>query len=133
MTVNSKHHFLSEISGSKYYDKFVKVPDLLDSFGELLNKHDISIGIAQNFDLKYNDGNVICRIEEDGHNVKVSSKLNGASISKNNENYYLKIYRKYRRNLNKHHVNTSNDVKELIEIIEKFLKENKQISGDGNE
>jgi len=133
MTVNSKHHFLSEISGSKYYDKFVKVPDLLDSFGELLNKHDISIGIAQNFDLKYNDGNVICRIEQDGHNVKISSNLNGASKSINKKEYYLAVRRKYQLVKSKTHVNTSDDVNELIEIIEKFLKENKHIAGEVND
>jgi len=137
MNVYSKSQFLNQMKESKYYHKFARVPTLLDSFGELLNKYsnnvyDICIGIAENFDLKYSDGNVICRMEEDGNNVKVSGRLNGSSIGIDKKGFYIAIRRKYYLMKSKHHIVTSSDVNTLIEIIEKFISKNQNYKQENN-
>jgi len=127
MNVNNKRSFISSMSKFKYFREFSKIPNFFEKIGDFIEyersqRKPVVIGVAQNFDIKFEFGDVIARLyAENGVGVFVDKELMGNSKFSNKALHYRKNYNEYVRQVRTSKVKTEKDLEILLEILKNFL------------
>ena len=127
MNVNNKRSFISAMSKSKYFREFSKIPNFFEKIGDFIEyersqKKPVVIGVAQNFDIKFEFGDVIARLyAENGGGVFVDKELMGNSKFSNKALHYRKNYIEYVQKAGTSKVKSEKDLDILLEILKNFL------------
>lgn len=118
--------FLYAMKKSKYYSIYNSIDGLLNKIADFIDnsagRYKVIAGVMHNFDLKTEDGNVMCRIAVQDNRIVVKNTLQGRSNQTNTKDIYKKVYDKYYQTFDSPQISSIDDVQALLEIVNDFLK-----------
>ncbi len=118
--------FKRKIKNSKYYEIFKSIDGLIDEVANFIDRRRneertrIIAGVVQNFDLKTENGDVVCRIIVQDENILVRNVLRGRANQANKKDYYEQVFKNYYSKHKKDSIDSREDVVDLLNIIDEM-------------
>lgn len=129
----SGKEFINAMEGSRYIDLYKSVPDLLKLIAEFIDEikilninKKIIAGVVENFNLKTENENVVCRVVVGGlsnDEIIIKDILTGKSTTETK--YYKDVYKKYVHKIGNPKISSRKDVEALIDIIKEVMEYHK--------